>query len=655
MDTKNPLTLDDYYNFKFIASTTVSNDGSKIAYTLLTYHDVEKKDTKDQDSDQFPKEERSNVWVFDIKSKESKQFTFGKVNLSPSWSPDEKTLAFISKRSNESQIYLISLDGGEAQQLTNLKLGVSSTPVWSPDGKNIAFSASSLEKEPDTKKPYRYKRDFYRLDASGNVDHFRQDIYTITVSTKEVKKITNDDKHHANPRWSPDGTMLLWQTSFATKGIDVFNSIVSIQKNGTITEHLDAWGYATLVEWYTNDVIVFQGREKDRIIGSKDDIFVYNIFTQEIECRSKSCKLGIDGHLEAFMPGPDARMNKLVVKEDMVHTYLQDKGKLCIYSFKLTGKEDFKEIVGGERACYLQDIIDNKVIFLSSNPTSPPELFSYDITASREEQLTFVNREFLETKILSHCKSFEITGKDGVKTDGWILEPQTKPPYPTLLKIHGGPHSGYGFVFQWDAQLLSNAGYAILMVNHRGSTGYGDTFATAIIGDWGNLDYNDLMAGVDKGIELGLIDPNRLGCFGISGGGNLSSWIVGNTTRFKAAVPENPLTNWLSFYGVSDIGRWFAINEVGGLPHEVPEKYVKTSPVTYAHKCTTPTLMIQHDNDLRCPVEQSEQFYAILRDAGCIVEMLRMPGTPHGGSVRGPLEIRQARSEALLEWFKKYV
>ena len=163
------------------------------------------------------------------------------------------------------------------------------------------------------------------------------------------------------------------------------------------------------------------------------------------------------------------------------------------------------------------------------------------------------------------------------------------------------------------------------------------------------------MAGIDTGIKLGIIDENKMGCFGISGGGNLSSWIVGNTDRFKAAVPENPLTNWLSFYGVSDIGRYFSIREVGGLPHEIPEKYAKTSPITYAHNCKTPTLMIQHDNDLRCPVEQSEQFYAVLKEAGCVVEMLRMPGTPHGGSLAGPLEIREARSRALLDWFGKYV
>ena len=294
MSSKSPLTIDDYYNFKFISSTAVSKDGSNIAYSLITYHDVEIKDPKSED---FPKEERSNIWVIDSKSKRNKQFTFGKVNFNPSWSPDGKTLAFISKRSTESQIYTISIDGGEAQQVTNLKLGVSSLPIWSPDGTTIAFAASSLEKEPNSKKPYRYNRDFYRLDAAGNVDHFKQDIYTINVTTKEVKQLTNDEKHHENPLWSPDGTMLLWLTSFSTTGIDAFNPTFSIYRDGIISDYLTDWGYSDIIEWYTNESVVLQGRPKERIIGAKDDIYIFDLKSNKMECRSDNFDIGIDGVL----------------------------------------------------------------------------------------------------------------------------------------------------------------------------------------------------------------------------------------------------------------------------------------------------------------------------------------------------------------------
>jgi dipeptidyl aminopeptidase/acylaminoacyl peptidase len=228
-------------------------------------------------------------------------------------------------------------------------------------------------------------------------------------------------------------------------------------------------------------------------------------------------------------------------------------------------------------------------------------------------------------------------------------------PYPTILDIHGGPHGAYGRIFHFDTQLLCGAGYAVLMVNHRASTGYGNEFSTAIKGDWGNLDYKDLMAGVDFVIAKGWADADRLGVCGLSGGGNLTCWTVGQTRRFKAAVPENPVTNWVSFYGVSDIGPWFAVEELGGHPHEIPEIYVKCSPITYAHTCTTPTLLIQGEHDWRCPPEQSEQFYTVLKVNGCIAEMVRLPNSSHGATIVGAPTIRKAHNEALLDWMNRYV
>jgi dipeptidyl aminopeptidase/acylaminoacyl peptidase len=202
---------------------------------------------------------------------------------------------------------------------------------------------------------------------------------------------------------------------------------------------------------------------------------------------------------------------------------------------------------------------------------------------------------------------------------------------------------------------MGGAGYAELMVNHRASTGYGDAFSTAIKGDWGHLDYDDLMAGVDLAIAKGYADPDRMGIFGLSGGGNLSCWIVGQTRRFKAAVPENPVTNWVSFYGVSDIGAWFAVEEMGGHPWEVPEVYAKCSPITFAHTCTTPTLLIQGEHDWRCPAEQSEQFYTTLKAVGCPVEMVRLPNSQHGESIFGNPTVRRVQNEATLGWMNRYV
>jgi len=163
------------------------------------------------------------------------------------------------------------------------------------------------------------------------------------------------------------------------------------------------------------------------------------------------------------------------------------------------------------------------------------------------------------------------------------------------------------------------------------------------------------MAGVDHLIALGTADPNRLGCCGVSGGGYLSTWIVGQTDRFKAAVPENPVTNWFSMYGTSDIGPQFTVWELGGKPHEARDVYYRCSPIFYAHNCKTPTLLIQAENDYRCPAGQSEEFYAVLKANGCIVEMLRNPASSHNDATYGSFAVRRAQNSALLEWMNKYV
>ena len=228
-------------------------------------------------------------------------------------------------------------------------------------------------------------------------------------------------------------------------------------------------------------------------------------------------------------------------------------------------------------------------------------------------------------------------------------------PYPTILYIHGGPHAAYGYGFHFDFQMLAGAGYGVLFLNHRASTGYGDSFSTAIKGDWGNLDYQDLMSGIDHAISLGLADADRLGVCGTSGGGNLSCWVIGQTDRFKAAIPQNPVTNWRSFYGTSDIGIFFGVEQMGGHPHEIPEVYDKCSPISYAHNCKTPTLLVQSELDWRCPAEQSEQFYTVLKANGCIVEMLRQPGGSHGASIYGAVNLRRAHNDAMLDWFARFV
>jgi len=376
-------------------------------------------------------------------------------------------------------------------------------------------------------------------------------------------------------------------------------------------------------------------------------------------CRTAGLGVGVGGSLQADMP-PRWKSAPFIAQDNAgassAWVQVQAGGTVGIYRIALSGPESWQPVVQGDRACALFDAAPNRLLYAASDLNTPPDLFAAAADGAAERQLTQLNAGLLAGWTLPPVERLLFPGADGVQVEGWLVKPASgEPPYPTILYIHGGPHGAFGQVYHFDTQMLAGAGYAVLLVNHRASTGYGNAFSTAIKGDWGNLDYTDLMAGMDEAIARGWADPDRLGVCGLSGGGNLSCWIVGQTDRFKAAVPENPVTNWVSFYGVSDIGPWFAVEQLGGRPHEIPEVYARCSPITYAHRCTTPTLLLQGEADYRCPAEQSEQFYNVLKAGGCIVEMVRFPASPHAGSIAGDLATRRAQNDALLGWMNRYV
>jgi len=378
------------------------------------------------------------------------------------------------------------------------------------------------------------------------------------------------------------------------------------------------------------------------------------------QCRTAGLKMGVNGVMQGDSPSMWIFQDRPVqVTSDGAKAFVnvQDGGLRHIYEVALEGPESCRPIViSKDRTAWLLDSNGRHLLFAVSTYNDPANLFISKLDGSGETQLTHINQEFLSEIDLPEIDQLEFKGSDGEPVEGWLMKPTGgKAPYPTILYIHGGPFVGMGYLFGFDYHVLAGAGYAVLMINQRGSSGYGDGFSTKILKDWGHLDYEDLMAGVDHAITKGLVDPLRMGVCGLSGGGYLSCWIVGHTDRFKAAVPENPVTNWFTMYGVSDIGPYFSGVEVGGKPHAAYETYKSTSPITYAHQCKTPTLLLVGERDCRCPAEEAEQFYNILKANDCVVEMVRFPASFHLESVIGSPIIRHAQTEALRDWMKRYV
>jgi dipeptidyl aminopeptidase/acylaminoacyl peptidase len=652
----------DLFDLKFFHSVAVSPGGSLIVYALSEY---------DEENDA----DFSNLWLLNIESEETRQLTYGvHNNTSPAWSPDGKRVTFVSDRGEKPQIFVLSLDGGESRQVTDLAQGVGGTLAWSPDGRRVTFGAAKQPQAPMEGKPYRVRRPVYRFDAMGYLDVLVHDLYAVDMESGSVVQLTDDDNHNGNPAWSPDGNSLLFTI---TMPVDAYRSpspelaVLDVSALDAETDikppHVIVsadWGEASeMAAWLPEgQEIAFVGQRAGKPIGSKLDLFVVDINGGgSPQNRTPNFPVGIGGRMQPDMPcnaflGPGRVLIDL--SGDNAYVRVQIGGTIQIWRVALSGKERYEVVIDGERSVLPVALAENgkQLITLVSDMDNPVDLWVKNVENGDERCLTDVNAAKRAQLPAMRVEPMRFPSIDGVEVEGWMMLPLAADcPAPTVLYIHGGPHSAFGHLFHFDTRMLVGAGFGVLMINHRASTGYGDEFSTAIKGDWGNLDYADLMAGVDVAIERGWADADRLGVCGLSGGGNLSSWIVGQTDRFKAAVPENPVTNWQSFYGTSDIGVWFSLEQLGGHPHEIPDVYANCSPITFAYRCTTPTLMIQSESDYRCPAEQSEQFYTVLKANGCTVEMLRLPGGSHASSINGQPAVRRAQNEALLDWMERFV
>lgn len=646
--TQRAVQVDDLFKLQFLQGAVLSPNGKKVVYVCSHY---------DEESDS----DKTTLWLVDIESQETRPMTSGvHQDTSPSWSPDGQTIGFLSDRAGETQIFTLPVDGGEARQLTKLEQGVREGPVWSPDGSTVAFTAGlAPDKLPDLSKPYRVTRSVYRFDSIGMVDPAVQNVFILPLAGGEAQQLTDDDYLDAGLKWSPDGQRILYGAALPPDthhAIAPLPTIVTLA--GDVTRLLPDWGMISTVEWLPDgEHIAFIGTPAAAPIGSKSDLWVTTDAGSEPVNRTSSLKVGVGGSIQPDMPAFGLVRGPLIkVVDDHAYLTVQEGGEVHICRVALAGAEGYVTVIAGERANTLLASHPDRLLYAVSTLNDPLELYTCNPDGSAETQITSINSAFLQGITPAVIEHLRWNSVDGVPVEGWYLKPATGPaPYPTILYIHGGPHSAFGNMYSFDFQMLVGAGYGVLAINQRASLGYGDDFSTAIAGDWGNLDYHDLMTGVDYAIAQGLADADKLGVCGLSGGGNLSCWIVGQTERFKAAIPENPVTNWLSFYGTSDIGVWFAVEELGGHPHEVPEVYARCSPITYAHRCTTPTLLVQGEHDFRCPAEQSEQFYSVLRANDCPVEMLRLPNSPHAGAIGGPPPLRRAQNEAMLEWFDRYI
>ncbi|MFC5713482.1 S9 family peptidase [Thalassorhabdus alkalitolerans] len=658
---KRPITADDLKRISVVGDPQISPDGERYAYVQTHIDENE--------------EYRSHLYIHTLGDDIPVQWTFGKVkDQSPRWSPDGSEMVFSSNRSGTSQLWIMSTSGGEARQLTTLKNGAHS-PVWSPNGRYILFSTlmdpdgvpEEETKEDGSKKqkpkPLVVERLKYKSDMRGFHDEKRNHLALYDLKAQKVIQLTSGQFDHTPGSWSPDSKHVVFTANRETdEDRTLHQDLFTIDiESREVTKLTDTTGAFSLPNWSPDgQKIACFGHQYEFKGATLNQVWIIDVDTKEKTCMTLKWDVQIGdamiGDIRSNSPNPGPVWS---LEQEYIYFTASDHGNTGLYQMDMEGEittihEEENHVFG-----FTYHRNTDRFIAGISDPSNPGDFFKIRRNERGKIRLTDVNEKFLREVHLSIPEPVTTKAEDGWEIHGWIMKPadfEDGKKYPLVLEIHGGPHAMYGNTFFHELQLLAAQGYVVLYTNPRGSHGYGQTFVNACRGDYGGRDYTDLMSAVDHVLEnFDCIDQERLGVTGGSYGGFMTNWIVSHTDRFKAAVTQRSISNWLSFYGVSDIGYFFTEWEIGYHLFDDPEKLWHHSPLRYVKNVNTPLLILHGEQDYRCPIEQGEQLFIALKHLEKEVKFVRFPEANHELSRSGPPTLRLERLNHICKWFKQYI
>jgi len=642
------LTEDTYMEMESAGSPNISPDGNHIIFTRGWV-------------DRMNDRRASNLWISDINGKRIRELTHGDWrDSSPVWSPDGKKIAFISDRDGTSQIHLMWLDTGDLAQLTHLDRSPGSLR-WSPDGKMLAFTMFledtnsilpvKLPKRPKganwAKPAIIIDRLSWRRDGRGPVPKGYSHIFVLDAELGGTpKQLTSGDYSHSDPQWSADGTKIYFS---------------AIRKPDAEYLHGDSEIYS--VNLQTLEIKALTDRKgPDRgptispdgkwiaYSGNDDKNYTSHLSSLYLMDASGGRKRLLAGDLPNSPSDPN-----WAADSSGLYYLMREKGVSNLYFVSVDGK--IKKITEGVH--YLSGISlakNGQVAATRSTFYSPDYLITFNLSQPEKiVKLVDFNADVLADVKLGEVEEMWFKSNDGLDLQGWLIKPAEFEPgkkYPMILYIHGGPWSMYTVRFDWAWQNFAANGYAVLYMNPRGSTGYGQDFVNGIQFSYPGKDGDDLIAGVDAAIAKGFIDAENLFVCGGSGGGVLTAWLVGHTApdKFRAAVSMRPVINWHSFVGTTDGASWY--RQFKKYPWEDPMEYALRSPLHYVGNVKTPTMVMTGEADLRTPIGQSEEYYRALKMLKIDTLLVRMPDEFHGW--RRPSH-RLLQSLYLMAWFEKHM
>jgi dipeptidyl aminopeptidase/acylaminoacyl peptidase len=653
---KRAFTIEDFYRVRGLEDLHLSPDGKTIVFTLRT--------------DDLAKAKRvKHIWLMDADGKNLHQFTFGeKSESSPMFSPDGKSIAFLSSRDGDDNLYIISLGGGEARQLTKLSTGVGD-PLWSPDGKSIAFS-SDVYPECNADDACNQKID--QLWSKGPLhahtanallyrhwtewkDGKRTHVLLADVATASVRDLTPGDFDSPPFQlggalrydFSPDGSELAFDSNHDREQASSTNSdvwIVSLSGNQpprNITSSNPAFdGHPK----YSPDgkYIAYQAQKQPAYESDLIRLAVYDRSAGTSRVLTESFRNWVD----EFQWAADSKslyFNAPVEGDDPIFHVALDSAAIqqvltdrTIDSFELSRD-------------------DRRIIYTRRSVGDPPEIFAVDLAdgkSSSPQRLSHFNDEFANEVDIRPAERMWVKGADGAEIEVFLVKPHDFDPskkYPLILNVHGGPQDQWQDSFRGDWQVYPGAGYVVAFANPHGSTGYGQDFTAEISGDFGGKVFEDLMKVTDELVKLPYVDPDRVGAMGWSYGGYMMDWFEGHTRRFKAIATMMGLFDLRSFYGATE-ELWFPEFDLKGQPWN-SDQYEKFSPSYYVKNFKTPCLVISGERDYRVPYTQSLQMFTSLQKMNVPSKLIIYSNAGHWPSWYEMALYYTAH----LEWFHQYL
>ncbi len=651
----NTMALETFLDFETASNPQISPDGRTIIYSRRWV---------DQKNDRMV----STLWIMNADGTRSRQLTQGSGAM---WSPDGTRIAFVKQDANKQrQIHVRWMDAqGSISQITRGEYGPRGM-AWSPDGKSIAFVARVPNKSDWTIKlparpkgakwaddPNVFDKLHYRQDRVGLYNQTNDHLFVVTAEGGTARQLTSGDWNvgargigaiagGARLSWSPDSKTIAfdgnknddWEKEFFTAHIYTINV-----KTADITQLTTGKGFWSGPKFSPNGRKIAYTGYNERILAAPFS----NLWTMEAD---GSTQRQLTQNLDDSPQG--IRWAKSGAG---LYFTMSSHGHINLYH--IINKGAPRAITTGAHVMRLSSVSDSGVAVATKQSIfKPSDIVRFNIrNGAQERQLTHVNDDIFDGMDLGSAEKIWYDSSDGVKVQGWILKPpnfDASKKYPLYLSIHGGPYAMYNSGFSISRLEHAANDYVVLYTNPRGSTGFGEEFSNAIGFAYpGRRDYDDLMAGVDTVIDKGYIDTDRLFIEGCSGGGVLTTWVIGHTTRFSAAVARCTVSDWVSMAGTADVNGW--ANSLFKTPYwEDPTDWLAHAPLMHVAKVKTPTLLITGDKDLRTPLPQAEQYYNALKQLGVPTRLIPMRGEYHG---TGSIPSNWLRTQLYVrKWFEEY-